>query len=647
MDNELSGNPGQEANILSQEQMLEELSAYCNKFIERSSEWRLNSFENQWDRWQRNADSIYDPEVASKKEPWQSKAFWPITASHRENAQSQLFKTEVGPRPPLEIKARGAVNGQVDQSENIRDLILREREKSRYEVERNKVLEDKTTFGSGFARMRFEEVIEERKVKTPVYEKPSVYDPGSIMRAMSGQPAVTGYQDELKPQIIYRGTRFEHVSIWDVFPDPLALAIKGSTIAVRFKMTYGDIVKGSQPQADGSPAYYLPQAAEKLKGVPSEELQPRDKRVVDSARNISDSALERPDYGALHTCYELYGRLPKKWVLINGEMIDDPEKLVPARIIFHKLTPIAVEFSDAYDGEPPIYKDDYMPVAGQFYGRGIPEMLKDVQSVCNEEINQRLDSKSITLNPMFAVIERAVVDPNDFVSKTGGVIRIKAKDGMTDIRQALQRIDMGSIDRAAFIEPQEWERAAQERTSVNRVTLGTDQTKDVNRTLGGQNLLKASAGDKFAYIGMMSEFSFQYEINRAFWKLIYSHLTQDDIVMSLGPERAATFTPMTPEQVENGYQYIPMGIFTMENKAERQARLSQWDQQFGQMPWANRLQLAKSELQSMDEDPEVFILPEADALQINMKAQQMATQMLQQHLQSQSQEKPKEAPNDH
>ena len=232
--------------VLSREQMLTDLLDWCNKFIDSSAESRRNSYEDNWRRWQRNSDSIYDPDISAKKEKWQSKAVWPITASHRENAQGQLFKTEVGPRPPLEVKAKKGIVpiGATDQSENIRDLILREREKSRYELERNRVLEDKTTYGSGFARMRFETKTEERKVKVPQYEPMSLSDPSSIMRHMSGQAQVIGYTDELKEVIVYRGVRFEHLSIWDVFPDPKALQIPGNAIAYRYEITYGDIVEG-------------------------------------------------------------------------------------------------------------------------------------------------------------------------------------------------------------------------------------------------------------------------------------------------------------------------------------------------------------------------------------------------------------------
>lgn len=270
-----------------------------------------------------------------------------------------------------------------------------------------------------------------------------------------------------------------------------------------------------------------------------------------------------------------------------------------------------------------------MPISGSFYGRGIPEMLKDVQLVSSETINQRLDSGSIGLMQKFAVIEKALVDPKD-LEENRNVVRLKQPTGIniTDVNQVFTRIDMGAPDRTSFVEPQEWERIAQERTSINRQTLGTaGQVKDANQTLGGQQLLLQATGDKMAFLGMLSEYDFQYEVTRAYWKLIYANYTLDDVSIAIGPERAQSFQFMSPEEVENAYQYYVMGIFTMENKAQRQARLAAIDAQFGAMPYFNRLEILKAELISADEDPNKFIVGEADAIQIQMKAEQMAQQM--------------------
>lgn len=625
--------------VLSREKSLEELLDWCNSFIRASAEWRLNSFENQWRKWQRAADSIYDDAIAAKKEPWQSKAFVPITASHLDNALAQLFKTEITPNPPLEFVHRTEAKQPqmpgmpppVNQGELIRDLVLWEREKAKYPVKRNSQLQDKVIFGSGFIRTRFETRYEDREQVVPDYEQPSIFDPGSIQRAVMGQPQQIGQHTEIKPTVVYRGIRIDHLSIWDVFPDPRSLCIKGHAIGHRYNLTYGQIVDGVEQ------GYYIQECLLPLKDIGSEDTTTSDKMVVEADRRISSSSVKRTDYQKNLMCYEIQARLPKKWVLIDGQEIDNPDKLVPARIQFHNKAIIAVELSDTYDGEPDITKDDYIPVPGQFYGRGIPEMLKDVNLVANESINQRLDSAAIKLNPMFAIIEKCIVDPKDIErgSVAGGFIRLKSPSGtaMTNADQMLKMIEMGSIDRSAFIEPQEWERYAHERTSITATSMGTQTNADT--TLGGQEIQQGVTSDKLAYIGMLSEYSFQDDFNHGVWALIYKNYNPEDYALCLGMEKAAQLEVLSPEQVALNFRLVPKGIFEMQKKGQRQAQIAALTQQFAQYPWFNTLGAAKAQISSVDQDEATFIVPEAEAMQITVKAEQMAQGMAQQMMASQ------------
>lgn len=635
LDFGMSSEPAPEQSaeiILDRDTMLAELLDWATNFVEKSAEWRKSSFEDNWRKWQRNSDSTYDPDISAKKEGWQSRAVWPITAAHRENAQAALFKTEMGPNPALEYKSRTqpaqpqmpGMPPVVNQGELIRDLVLWEREKAQYPTERNSVLEDKTTYGTGFMRARFETKTEPRKVKVPQYAPIDPNDQMSVMAAMQGQRPVAGYLDEIQEVVVYRGIRLEHISIWDIFPDPKALQIKGHPIAHRYNTTYGEVSDGVQL------GYYLPESLDKLKNRESDEETPSDKQPVESDREITPGKIKRTEYGKNIECFEIEARLPKKWVLINGEPIDDPERLIPAVVRIKKG--VAVIFtapSESYDGEPMIYKDDYFPVAGQFYGRGIPEMLKDVHLVSTETINQRLDAGSVSLMQKFAVMEKFLVDPKDIEEDRRAIrLRVPAGSNIDDVRKVFSRIDMGAPDRSSFVEPQEWERVAQERTSITQTTLGTED--NANTTLGAQQIQQGVTGGKMAYLGMLSEYGFQAAVSHAIWSLIYQNYNPEDYAMALGPEKAAQLQLLSPEQVAQNYRMVPKGIFESENKAKRQAQIGALTQQFGQFPWFNLLGSAKAQIAAVDEDEATFILPEADALQITQKAGQMAEGMLQQ-----------------
>ena len=597
-----------------------ELLSWCQNFITKSKTWRGTSYENKWRLYQNNCDSIMDEDIVKNKEPWQSKAFVPMTASHKETIQAHIFKVIAGVQPPLAIEPRYDL-GELDQSKNIQDIIVRELDKSKWAIEFNSVLDDAETFGSGFIRLHFETTKARRKLRKAIQEGFSDnvdgINPmglvGYAMRAAQGQLRTVGYEDNEEDVVTYRGLRVKYCSIWDIFPDPKAVQIPGSTIGYRFSITYGDIVAGAKK------GYYLQDAADKLRGVKATERYPQGKATIQADREVADSSIDKTDYGVVHESFELFGKFPRKWIcVINGEQPEDPEELVAARVLFHPNALIAVEMSDEYDQEPPLLKMDYIPVNGEFYGHGIPYMLKDLQAITNEVVNQRLDSGSILLNRSFGVIEEALSNPKqDLKQKPGQFIRFKANKLINgDIRTGLMELSMNDTPvRAGFGEVNEAERWAQERTSANRVTLGTQgQVRDANQTLGGQNILKESAGEKFSYVGLLMELGFQQTFFHQVWKIAYKNLTPEDVEDAIGPERAQGFILISPEEILRDYTYKPLGVFTMDNKFKRQTALQAIREQFKGAPWVDDEAFFKKICQLADEDPESFTLDESQIL---------------------------------
>jgi len=600
-----------------------ELLSHCLGFIKKSEDWRKASYEGKWVKFQRNADSIFDPDIAAKKEPWQSKVHVGITASHRETIHSHIFKTMCGVNPPLEIVSRFDL-GDADQSENIRDLILREMDKARWSVVLDSVMHDADTFGSGFIRLGHKTTIEKRKLRKEETEGfTDNLNPmgmvGYAVRAAKGQ-LKKKYVTQEEDVITYRGLELKHLSIWDVFPDPKALQIKGSTIAYRFYQTYEDIMKGIEA------GYYLEYAVDKLKGVKETRTFSPGEDEIQATREVGEGSTDKTDYQQEYQLFEVFGRMPKKWIYpIMGEDYEgEGEELVPARVIFHKSCLIAVEINEMYSCEAPILKLDYMPRNGSFYGVGVPEMLLDSQDVINEVVNQRLDNGAQALNHTFAVIEKALVNPKqDLISKPGQTIRLDNKyvpNG--DVRNALTQLTINDTPvRAGFSEVNEAERWAQERTSANRVTLGTaGLVNDSNKTLGGQQLARESAGSKFGYIGLMMELAFLQDFFRMIWEVCYQHIDPEDVEEAIGPEKAQNFILVNPEELSRDMSFKPMGVFTMENKAMRQAQLMQIRQAFIGAPWADDEKFFDAAFRNIDEDSDKY---KKDEQQILMEQSQM------------------------
>lgn len=606
-----------------------ELLAWCVQWYTASRTWRKQSFEDDWLSWQRNADGRYDPRLAQKKKDWQSKAFVDITPSHRETIQSELFRLLAGSRPIVDVTPRPG--GDPEQAENIRDIILRSLERTSVEIELNKGIEDKTTYGSAFYRYWYDEQYLDRDVRVPVYEQASLSSPGSIIRKMRGTPAILGYQNQTQKVCTYRGFRLRHISIWDFFPDPKALGMDGSPCAFRSWITLQSILDQVKS------GVFMPESAMVMSERASLETQPPDKSLLQMERSISDVAPRREGNQRTWEYYELFGRLPQKWVypLLSQPLdVTDAEKLVPARVIFCDQTIFAVELNKSYTGDPPFLKDDYFVVAGRYYGRGIPEMLKNPQMVVNEVVNQRLDEGNLALQEGYAVNEKAIVNTEDLEAGGPGlVVRMnpKALGPNGDVRNAILPLGRPDVKiNAGFNEVHEWERMAQERTSVNRAEHGTTPLPGGAKTLGGMQMLKNTAAAKFAYIAMVSEFGFLNKLFRVVWETEYSNMRMDDVLAAIGPDRASRFVLMTPEEVDTAYKYEPKGIFEREAKSEKQARLAALHEQFKGLPGIDDMAFFDEEAKSFGIDPSRLKIPQAQMQFLQAQAQQMAMPMAKQ-----------------
>jgi adenosyl cobinamide kinase/adenosyl cobinamide phosphate guanylyltransferase len=60
-------------------QRKKDLHAYLRDWLAKSMMHRRANYEQKWDRWRRNSNSIYDPARKARKESWQSTFFTPLT----------------------------------------------------------------------------------------------------------------------------------------------------------------------------------------------------------------------------------------------------------------------------------------------------------------------------------------------------------------------------------------------------------------------------------------------------------------------------------------------------------------------------------------------------------------------------------------
>lgn len=575
--------PSADSDVAKQRK--QDLLSYVQNFYSASWRWRANNKHAKWDKWDRNYHSIYDPDKKAKKEKWQTAMFIGITVQTVEVICSQIFKTMMAPKPPIQVAAGPA--GDDLQAELIQQVMEYELRKSLFDINFYDSLKECVRYGSGFMKFYWERVEDTRPRKVATYQTPEQVIASAPPEAIDGQrplptPMRTGYEVQNKKVMLKNHLSTKHVHIRDVFPDPNTTNWR--TVLHRDKVTYGEIVKNIKA---GS---FFDVRSDLEYCVEGDKFE-QDISQAKYDRGYFEEHREKSRFEKLHTIWELYAEIPRKWIDFEMPEGDEAEELVPGKVMVGSgKALLASERNPFFDGECPVLKLDYIRT-GEPYGKGIIELIEDEQDEINELRNLRVDNVNLLINRMIAVIETALVSAGDLVSKPGGIIRLKANVS-DDIRKAIFPLDIGNVTPDAYRETAEIERQVQERTGANRVTLGTsNEVRDTNQTLGGMEMLRQTFNERLAAYGMVIESDFLLRAGEKSYSLIYQELNPTDLMPILGDDpveiapppmpgmpptsvpRFLAFAFVPPEEVNNRYMFKPMGIFSLENKIVKSAQV--------------------------------------------------------------------------
>lgn len=610
---------GQAGDIAARKQ---ELHSYLRNWLATAMMHRREDYEDKWNRWRRNMRNIYDPTKRLQKERWQSIMFVPISMQNKEVIKSQLYRTLTAGLP-FDIKPTSS--GTHDEGEAIKDLILPQMKRSKFEVASNDLWDDVLTYGTGFMKIFWERRYARRSRRVPTY------DPIGMMQMQqmqqSGQPLQpSSYQrTPAVPTLVYNGVSAYHVSIWDMFIAEEAANLQDIPHCQRYKMMFQQVLDGIKQ------GFYFPESASALRDIMEELEPPQDKQEEWADLNKTTLRPPKDVNDRRHNTYEWWGQLPKRLVYLRPEdqqLVDNPDELVPAKAVFANEVLMGVDENDDYKGESPFLSTGYLKVPGQIYHIGIGEMLEQIQDSINEDTNQRKDNVSLILNRMGAILERAIVSRADLVSAPGRWIRIKSNSS-DDVTKAVAWMDTPDVTKSSYMETFHQERFAQELTGANRVTIGSGGigTKDVTQTKGGMQLLKQSSQDRLIYYAQLIESDFSFAAMKKYYSLIYNNMDPQQVAQFLGPQRAAFFIPRPPEDIENDYHFAPEGVFSAMHQP---IRIQQWQafrDQYKGAPFFDDLQMAQILAKAIEvPDMDKVIVPVRDP----MTGQPIPFQMMQQ-----------------
>ena len=162
--------------------------------------------------------------------------------------------------------------------------------------------------------------------------------------------------------------------------------------------------------------------------------------------------------------FERYGYFPR--VVVTGEEKDKNEYFYGvARVSGLNGTPVVHEIKEIEEEEAPYGMGKLKEVPNRLDGRGIPEMLFNIQAYLNEVVNTRMNKARIVQLGLFKMTGN--VTPQQFkrLFTTGGI--------KLDVNSDINPLDTGRIDPSSY---QDEEQAYKWGTRVTGTTNEDDQT---------------------------------------------------------------------------------------------------------------------------------------------------------------------------
>lgn len=582
-----------------------ELHAYLRGWLASSMAARRANYEDNWNRWRRNARNIYDPARKARKERWQSTMFVPISMQTKEVIKSQLYRSLIAGLP---YSLKPLPSGSQDEATAIKTLLLRELRKARIELAANDVFDDVTTYGVGFLKMFWDSRTRKRSRRVPEYPSPSLEGIAQIQAGAPLPQPLAYNKGSPEDVVVFNGISTWHVSVWDIFFADRAKDLSGP-VCQRYRLSYQEILDGARK------GWYFQDAAWVLRDVREPNQAPLDRQQEEADLHKSQLPVPRQLNEKQHTVYEYWGLLPQKFVFIRPDeisLITDPEELIPAKALFTAEALLDIAENPDEDSSNPYIKAGYLRVPGTVYDIGIMEMIEQLQDDTNETTNQRKDNVNLILNRMGAILESSIVSKADLVSRPGGFVRIK-RGSSDDVSKAITWMQVQDVTQSSYLETAHNERFAQELTGATRVMIGTagSQAKDVTQTKGGMEIVRQSSSDRLIYYAMLIEADFITALIKRAYALIYANTDPQTIARILGP-LMQFFRMRLPEEIEQDYVWEPEGVFSAMHQPVRIAQWQAFRDQYNGAPFFDDLEMSRILARAIE-------LPDQDKVLVPMR----------------------------
>lgn len=332
-------------------------------------------------------------------------------------------------------------SSEIDQAkaEAVEDLIAFDFYKDNLDLKLYQLYRSTLIFGTGVGRVYYDYRTKQRKewtIKTDEWGRPY-------------------YDVEEKEKVIHDGPSFQPIPVFDFYPDPAAVSMAGLPDLTQCRFTtQRKLLTASQIKELFDIKYYNKYyAIYKLPDEGSGQLNSGMSEVMDIS-GLSNEARGLPGKFEVLEYFE-----------------DDREIITIEDIVVHDGP------ARYWHGKKPFVMMQYIPIDFTLWGMGIPESVKDLQTILNDLSNERLNILRRNGQGAFFYQEGTLKKKDLINLRSGGGIPVKG-----DPSSAVIPARFGIIPPNSYNEDEKIKQAIQNATGSHDVIRGASKTSGPKQT---------------------------------------------------------------------------------------------------------------------------------------------------------------------
>ena len=277
---------------------------------------------------------------------------------------------------------------------------------------------------------------------------------------------------------------FERVSPFDVFPSPDSSRIDDGYFFERHALSRSDLAA-----LIGIPSYKEAAIRSVLQentagGLINWIQGDQDRAVLENKDSAKTELIEALEYWG-----PISGHLLSEWGI--SDLDPDLDYQVNAWLVGNHV--IRALLNPDPLGQRPYSMASYERVAGSFWGRGIPDLMSDIQSVCNATARSLVNNMGIASGPQVEVNIDRIPQGEDITDIYPWKIWQVSNDLSGSASPAVRFNQPSSVIEPLLVVYEKFSRLADDYTGIPAYTYGNANVGGAGRTASGLSMLMSSA----------------------------------------------------------------------------------------------------------------------------------------------------------